>query len=126
MKIKDILRHCHDPALPRAQRAAAAGVSTGTVSHVLARAEAAGLSWPLPADPDDEALRARRYPAPGQDGDRVRPDLGAVIVELTAPRKLRRALPTRRQLRVEYRDEALTQGKTVSLAPWFPSILISV
>ncbi len=50
MKIKDILRHRHDFALPRAQIAAAVGVSTGTVSHVLARAEAAGLSWPLPVD----------------------------------------------------------------------------
>ena len=33
MKIKDILRHRHDFALPRAQIAAAVGVSTGTVSH---------------------------------------------------------------------------------------------
>ena len=38
MKIKDILRHRHDFELPRAQIAAAVGVSTGTVSHVLARA----------------------------------------------------------------------------------------
>ena len=61
MKIEDILRHRHDLALPRAQIAAAVGVSTGTVSHVLARAEAAGLSWPLPDDLDDDALRARLY-----------------------------------------------------------------
>ena len=47
MKIKDILRHRHDLALPRAQIAAAVGVSSGTVSHVLARVEAAALSWPL-------------------------------------------------------------------------------
>ena len=73
MNIKDILRHRHDFALPRAQIAAATGVSTGTVSHVLARAEAAGLSWPLPSDLDDEALRARLYPAPGQDGDGCSP-----------------------------------------------------
>ena len=69
MKIKDILRHRHDFELPRAQIAAAVGVSTGTVSHVLARAEAAGLSWPLPSGLDDEALRARLYPAPDQDSD---------------------------------------------------------
>ena len=110
MKIKDILRHRHDLALPRAQIAAAVGVSTGTVSHVLARAEAAGLSWPLPDDLDDEALRARLYPAPGPDGDRVQPDWDAVIEALTAPRKRRRARLTRRQLWVEYRDEALAQG----------------
>ena len=110
MKIKDILRHRHDLALPGAQIAAAVGVSTGTVSHVLARAEAAGLSWPLPDDLDDEALRARLYPAPGPDGDRVQPDWDAVIEALTAPRKRRRARLTRRQLWVEYRDEALAHG----------------
>ncbi|MCY4319158.1 MAG: hypothetical protein OXE76_08230 [Alphaproteobacteria bacterium] len=65
MKIKDILRHHHDLELPRAEIAAATGVSTGTVSHVLARATAAGLSWPLPSGLDDEAFRARLYPAPG-------------------------------------------------------------
>ena len=86
------------------------GVSTGTVSHVLARAQAAGLSWPLPDDLDDAALRARFYPAPGPDGDRVQPDWDAVIEALTAPRRRRRARLTRRQLWVEYRDEALAQG----------------
>ena len=40
MNIKDIFRHRHDFALPRAQITTAVGVSTGTVSHVLARAEA--------------------------------------------------------------------------------------
>ena len=53
---------------------------------------------------------ARVYPAPGQDDDRVRPDWDAVIEELTAPRKRRRARLTRRQLWVEYRDETLAQG----------------
>ena len=110
MKIKDILRHRHDLALPRAQIAAAVGVSTGTVSHVLARAAAAGLSWPLPDDLDDEALKRRLYPAPGADGERVQPDWDAVIEALTAPRKRRRARLTRRQLWVEYRDEALARS----------------
>ena len=110
MSIKDILRHHHDLELPRAQIAAAVGVSAGTVSHVLARAEASGLSWPLPSDLDDEVLRARLYPAPDQDSDRVQPDWDAVIEELEAPRKRRRTRLTRRQLWVEYRNEALAQG----------------
>ena len=42
--IKDILRHRHGHGLARAEIAAATGVSTGTVSHVLERAAAAGLS----------------------------------------------------------------------------------
>ena len=45
--IKDILRQRHDLDLTRDQIAAATGVSAGTVSHVLERAAAAGLSWPL-------------------------------------------------------------------------------
>ena len=110
MKIKDILRHRHEFELPRAQIAAAVGVSTGTVSHVLARAEAAGCSWRLPSGLDDEALRARLYSAPDQDSDRTQRDWDAIVQALTAPRKRRRARLTRRQFWVEYRYEALAQG----------------
>ena len=47
--IKDILRHRHGHGLARAEIAAATGVSTGTVSHVLERAAAAGLSLAVAA-----------------------------------------------------------------------------
>ncbi len=100
MKIKDILRHRHDFELPRAQ--IAVGVSTETVSHMLARAEEAGLSWPLPSGLDDEALRARLYPAPDQDSDRTQPDRDAIVEALTAshsvrlPVSARSAVTTRR------------------------------
>ena len=110
MNIKDILRYRHDHALSRSQIAAAAGVSTGTVSHVLARAEAAGLSWPLPPGLDDEALRARLYAVADHGSDRVQPDWAAILEDLEAPRKRRRTRLTRRQLWSEYRDEALAQG----------------
>ena len=96
INIKDILRQRHDLGLPRAQIAAATGVSAGTVSHVLDRASAAGLSWPLPADLDDDALRARLYPPSVRDGGHVQPDWDAVIGALKAPRKRRRARLTRR------------------------------
>ena len=82
------------------------------MSHVLERAAAAGLSWPLPPDLDDEALRARLYPAPERDSGHAELDWDAVIEELKAPRKRRRARLTRRQLWVEYRDEALARGGT--------------
>ena len=55
MNIKEILHHRHGLGLTRAQTATAVGVSTGTVSHILERASAAGLSWPLPDGLDDEA-----------------------------------------------------------------------
>ena len=63
MNIKEILQHRHEFGLTRAQTATAVGVSTGTVSHILERASAAGLSWPLPDALDDEGLRARLYPS---------------------------------------------------------------
>ena len=62
--IKDVLRHRHDFGVPRTQIAAEVGGSAGTVPQVLDRASAAGLSWPLPGDLDDEALRERLYPTP--------------------------------------------------------------
>ena len=62
MSIRDILRHRHDLGLPRAEIAVAVSVSAGTVSNVLERAQAAGLSWPLPSDLDDDGLRVRLYP----------------------------------------------------------------
>lgn len=42
MNIKEILQHRHGLGLTRAQTATAVGVSTGTVSHILERASAAG------------------------------------------------------------------------------------
>ena len=44
MNIRDILRHRHGLGLARAEIAVAVSVSAGTVSNVLERAAAAGLS----------------------------------------------------------------------------------
>ena len=50
INVKDILRCRRGLGLMRDEIAAAVGVSAGTVSNVLKRAEAAGLSrWPLQA-----------------------------------------------------------------------------
>ena len=98
MNIKDILQHRHGLGLTRAQTAAAVGVSTGTVSHILERASAAGLSWPLPDGLDDEALRARLYPSVARDAGCVQPEWEAVLAELSRKRKRRRTRVTRRLL----------------------------
>lgn len=42
--------------------AASTGAARTTVYEYLVRAEGAGLSWPLPADLDDEALEASLFP----------------------------------------------------------------
>ena len=62
MSIRDILRHHYDLGLPWAEIAVAVSAGAGTVSNVLERAQAAGLSWPLPSDFGDNGLRARLYP----------------------------------------------------------------
>ena len=81
------------------------------MSHVLERASAAGLSWPLPDDLDDEALRAQLYPPAARASGHAQPDWDAVIGEFNAPRKRRRTRLTRRRLWKEYRDEALARGE---------------
>ena len=94
MNIKDILRHRHDFALPRAQIAAAVGVSTGTVPRMcLPGAEAGGGSpGPLPSDLDDEALSGSALSGAGSSQTiGCGRDWDAIIEELTAPRKRRRA-----------------------------------
>ncbi len=40
------------------------GVGKTTVYEYLARAEAAGVGWPLPAELDEAALEARLFPPP--------------------------------------------------------------
>ena len=85
-------------------------VSTGTVSNVLERATAAGLSWPLPPDLDDDALLARLYPPAARESGFEQPDWEDVLAALRAKRKRRRVRLTRRQLWREYRDEVEAQG----------------
>ena len=110
MSIRDILRHHHDLGLPRAEIAVAVSVSAGTVSNVLERAQAAGLSWPLPSDLDDAGLRAQLYPVAPRENGYAQPDWDGVLRELRAKRKRRRVRATRRALWEEYRDETRTQG----------------
>ena len=112
MTIRDTLRHRHDLGLARAEVAAAVGVSAGTVSNVLERASAAGLTWPLPPDLDDAALHAWLYPPSARNGGHVQPDWDEVLDALQKVPDRRRARLTRRQLWVEYRDEVLAQGGT--------------
>ena len=110
MSIRDILRHHHDLGLPRAEIAVAVSVSAGTVSNVLERAQAAGLSWPLPSDLDDDGLRAQLYPPAPRESEYAQPDWDDVLRELRAKRKRRRVRATRRTLWEEYRDETKARG----------------
>jgi len=67
--------------------AQACTVGLGTVSSFLARAQAAGLTWPLPDGLDDAALEARVFGRPADQGPRAQglPAWSALHQELKRP-----------------------------------------
>ncbi len=61
-KIREILRLVWLCSQSRRDTARTCGVCKSTVDATIIRATAAGFSWPLPSDLDDEALERRLYP----------------------------------------------------------------
>jgi transposase len=84
-KIKDLLRLKWGCGLSNRQVAASCGVARSTVAETLYRAAAAGLSWPVPEDLDDQQLDARLYPAAPSPTSppRALPDWATLHQELT-------------------------------------------
>jgi len=101
--ISEVLRLA---AQQRSQReiSISTGLAKTTVNRYLRRAEAAGLSWPLPADLDESALEGRLFRAGELRGEpkagRPEPDWEAVHREL----KSRRHHVTIQLLWMEYRE----------------------
>ena len=63
--LRELLRLRHSAGLRQAAIAASLGLSQSSVSKYLKLAEQAGLSWPLPAElDDDDRLEARLLPPP--------------------------------------------------------------
>ena len=62
-KIKEVLRLCWGQGLSKRQAAGSCGISRPVVDGYLRRAEAAGLSWPLPVELDDGALERLLFPS---------------------------------------------------------------
>ena len=62
-KIKEVLRLKWSKNLSNRRIASSCGIARPTVSEYLRRAEAAGLSWPLPAELDDGRLEQLLFPA---------------------------------------------------------------
>ncbi len=54
--IKEVLRLKWEKELPNQQVAQSCNIARSTVRDYLERAQGAGLTWPLPGDPDDAAL----------------------------------------------------------------------
>jgi len=88
--------------LPQRGIAKSLGLSHGAVTGYLSRARAADVSWPLPADLDDERLEALLFPPPPVIAAGSAPDARLGL----AHRELRRTNVTLALLWEEYRAVA--------------------
>jgi transposase len=63
-KIREALRQRHELGRSHREIARSLSVSHSTVREYMRRAEEAGVSWPVPADWDDERLESALFPRP--------------------------------------------------------------
>ena len=88
-KIKEVLRLTHDGHLNTRQVALSLNISRSTVKDYQARAQKAGLFWPLPESLTEEALEQKLFPpvlaveAPAK----ALPDFDYIYRELKAHKK---------------------------------------
>jgi len=83
-KVEEVLRLRWGAGLSVRQISTAVGIGRTTVSDYLARAEAAGIGWPLPPGLDAAQLERRLFKAPGPAARpaQAQPDFAAVHREL--------------------------------------------
>jgi len=99
-KIREILRLKWESKLGDRPVANSCGVSRSTVSDYVRRARAAGLSWPLPEELDEDALTALLFPPmPSAESRPPLPNWAEVH------RELKRKGVTRWLLWSEYKDQ---------------------
>ena len=83
--VHEVLRLRYELKCSLREIAVAVGISLSTVSGYLRRAEAAGISWPLPEEMDDAALTAALFP-PKAAAARPEPDWADIHRQLTGKR----------------------------------------
>jgi transposase len=82
-KIREVLRLRSEAGLSQRAIAGSCRLGRSTVRDYLLRAQAAGLSWPLPDGLDDEELERRLFPLPRASAERrPTPDWSTVHREL--------------------------------------------
>lgn len=80
-KIKEVLRLKYELGLGQRQIARSCSIGLGTVHDYLARAEKAGIGWPLPEGWDEERVEAALFgsePARKRPPERAMPDFAAL------------------------------------------------
>lgn len=82
-KNREILRLRYEAKLSSRQISRSLVIAHSTVGDLLCRAQAAGLTWPLPEDMDDAALQVLLYPGnPAPTRSRPEPDMAEIHKEL--------------------------------------------
>ena len=81
-KIRDVLRLTHTMGLSRRQVGEATGVGKSSVADYVRRAEAAGITWPIPDEIDDAELERRLFPTPDEAPKRSEPEWPKIHREL--------------------------------------------
>lgn len=102
-KARTILRLKHEVGLGVREISRSLRISHGTVVNYLQRAEAAGVSWPLPEQIDDKQLQQLLFSSqrPPEAARRVLPDMAELHKELRGQRRCKGV--TRHLLWEEYR-----------------------
>ncbi|MBL8177486.1 MAG: hypothetical protein JNK48_22610 [Bryobacterales bacterium] len=99
--IKDVLRMHHEEQLGPRQIGEKLNVSSRRVHECIARAHAAGVSWPVPVNwTEDDLRKALSIPSKDVPAERPLPDFEAVHACLQADRSL-----TLQNLYAVYRQE---------------------
>jgi transposase len=83
-KIKEVLRLKYELGLGQRQIARSCSIGLGTVNEYLARADTAGIKWPLPDGWDEERVEAALYgsePFRSRQADRTTPDFAVLQQE---------------------------------------------
>ena len=74
-KAKEVLRLTHGFGLSQRQVARTCGVARSSVADYLARAERAGISWPLPEGMSEQELEKKLFSSASESaGKRALPD----------------------------------------------------
>lgn len=100
-KIKEVLRLKYELGRGHREIARSCGVAHSTVLEYLRRAQAAGLTWPLPESLTDGALEERLFASAAAPPSRPLPDFQHVYDELRAYRKFNLTLT---QLWAEHKE----------------------
>ena len=75
-QVHEVLRLKWEQGLSDRKIAHSLGISRPTVAEYVRRAQAAGLSWPLPAPYDEETLERLLFPAVSAQNPRAAPGAG--------------------------------------------------